>query len=106
MPDGHLRHTPGGYGIPLRREKNKKERVRDDLTPFLEEPACPTKNRYRVVVGGLGIVFEDYSKLEAKRQFNQFVIQSKTARAAPAGKSVTLFKNYEIIGEYYPPARE
>jgi hypothetical protein len=58
----------------LRREKNKKERVRDDLTPFLEEPACPTKNRYRVVVGGLGIVFEDYSKLEAKRQFNQTLL--------------------------------
>jgi hypothetical protein len=63
-------------------------------------------DQYRIVVGGAGIVFDDYSEWEAKRQFNQFVVQSKTVGSAEAGRSVTLFKNYAIIKEYWPPDRE
>jgi hypothetical protein len=57
-----------------------------------------------VVIGVLGIVFDVASELEAKRQFDQFVFQSKTAGSRFFGDPVTLFKNQEIIAEYRPPA--
>jgi hypothetical protein len=62
--------------------------------------------QYRVVVGGIGIVYDGESVLEAKRQFRLFIRKSKTAGSSSAGESVTLFKNYEIINEYRPPDRE
>jgi hypothetical protein len=43
---------------------------------------------YRLVVGVLGIIFDEDSASEAKRQFDLFVIQSKTARSAEVGASV------------------
>ena len=52
------------------------------------------------------MVYDGDSVLEAKRQFRQYVLQSKTAESKPGGESVTLFKNYEIIKEYHPPDRE
>ena len=57
---------------------------------------------YRLVAGVLGIIFDDDSEEEAKRQFDLFVKQSKTARSASDATSVTLFKNSEIIAEYHP----
>jgi len=57
---------------------------------------------YRLVAGVLGIIFDEDSEAEAKRQFDLFVIQSKTARSASVGTSVTLFKDREIIAEYHP----
>ena len=58
---------------------------------------------YRLVVGVFGIIFDEDSEAEAKRQFDLFVQKSKNARSAKAGKSVTLFKNHEIIRQYHPP---
>ena len=58
---------------------------------------------YRLVVGVLGIVFDEDSEAEANRQFDLFVKKSKNARCAEAGTSVMLFKNHEIIQEYHPP---
>jgi hypothetical protein len=58
---------------------------------------------YRVVIGVLGIVFDGASDLEAKRQFDQFVIQSHTAGSRFFGEPVRLFKNQAIIAEYHPP---
>lgn len=49
------------------------------------------------------MVYDGDSVLEAKRQFRQFIIQSKTAKSKPGGEPVTLFKNYQIIKEYQPP---
>jgi hypothetical protein len=57
---------------------------------------------YRLVAGVLGIIFDEDSDAEAKRQFDLLVRQSKTARSASARMSVTLFKNGEIIAEYHP----
>jgi len=57
---------------------------------------------YRLVAGAVGIIFDEDSDAEAKRQFDLFVIQSKTARSASVGTSVTLFKDREIIAEYHP----
>ena len=50
------------------------------------------------------MVYDGDSVLEAKRQFRQFIVQSKTANSKPAGEPVTLFKNYQIIKEYQPHA--
>jgi len=58
--------------------------------------------KYRLVVGGVEMVYEGESEREAKRQFNLFVIQSKDLRSKSARRSVT-FKNYEIIKEYNSP---
>jgi hypothetical protein len=62
-----------------------------------------TAIEYRLVVGVLGIVFDEDSGTEAKRQFDLFVADSKNAQAAGNATSVTLFKNNEIIAEYRPP---
>ena len=67
-----------------------------------EEAASPM-TEYRLVAGVLGIIFDEHSEAEAKRQFDLFVKQSKNARSASDVRSVTLFKNREIIAEYHPP---
>ena len=61
---------------------------------------------YRLVAGVLGIIFDEDSESEAKRQFDLFVKQSKTAPSAANATSVTLFKNREIIAEYHPADHE
>ena len=45
----------------------------------------------------------DGTKPEAMRQFNLFVVQSKYAKSESDRRSVTLFKNYEIVREHHPP---
>ncbi len=57
-------------------------------------------DQYRVVVGGMGIVYEGDSVSEAKRQFRLFLGKSKAAKSGSAGEPVTLFKNYDIIRDY------
>jgi hypothetical protein len=57
---------------------------------------------YRLVAGTLGFIFDEDSEVEATCQFDLFVKQSKTARSASVGTSVTLFKNREIIAQYHP----
>jgi hypothetical protein len=58
---------------------------------------------YRLVFGVLGIIFDEDSEAEARRQFDLLVKKSQNARSAEAGTSVTLFKNCEILREYRPP---
>jgi hypothetical protein len=41
---------------------------------------------YRLVVGVLGIIFDEDSKAEARRQFDLFVQKSKNARSAKVAK--------------------
>jgi hypothetical protein len=59
-------------------------------------------DQYRVVVWGNGIVYNG-TKPEALRQFSLFVIQSKKAKSQSDRRSVTLFKNFEVIREYRVP---
>ena len=73
-----------------------KDKARD------EEMAFAPITEYRLVVGVFGIIFKEDSA-SAKRQLDLFVIQSKTARSAEVGASVTLFRNHEIIRQYHPP---
>jgi hypothetical protein len=63
-------------------------------------------NQYRVVVGGIGVVYDGDSVSESKRQFKLFMDKSKAAGTKWAGEPVTLFKNYEIIREYRAIAGE
>jgi hypothetical protein len=62
--------------------------------------------KYRLVVNGLGKVYDGASEEEAKRKFQLFVKQSKKRRSKSAPRLVTLFKNYEIVREYQVPERE
>ncbi len=55
--------------------------------------------KYRLVVGGIGIVFDGNAVSEARRQFRLVVIESINARFTSARRSVALFKNYENIKE-------
>jgi hypothetical protein len=57
---------------------------------------------YRLVVGGVGIVYGGKSMLEARRRFRLFVIYSQIAGTGYFGKPVTLFKDYGIMLEYHP----
>lgn len=59
-------------------------------------------DQYRVVVGEVGIVFANESMLEAQRYFNYLLSQTKTTGFAWPGKSIALFKGYQIIREYHP----
>jgi hypothetical protein len=63
--------------------------------------APPPAIRYRVVFGGVGIVFDGYSTLEAHVQFRIFVARSKAAISRLAAGSVLLFADSEIIREFH-----
>jgi hypothetical protein len=63
----------------------------------------PLEIRYRLIVTGIGIVYDGDSVSEARRQFRMFVVQSKTKDSNSARCSVILFKHYEIVWEYHPP---
>jgi hypothetical protein len=95
-PDAQIGVTPDIFGL-----------VHSVTSAFWRLPAgsggMSPVIKYRLVVGGVGIVYDGESEREAKRQFNLFVIQSKDLRSKSARRSVTLFKNYEIIKEYNPP---
>jgi len=67
------------------------------------EKATIIIDQYSLVVGGLGKVYDGASRSEALRQFRLFIVQSRNARSKSVGEAVTLFKNYEILREYYPP---
>ena len=60
--------------------------------------------QYRVVVEKVGIVFDSDSVSQAKRQFDQFVIESKSSRSGASEKSIAPFKDDEVIREYHPPS--
>ena len=47
-------------------------------------------------VRGIGVVY-DGTKPEAMRRFNLFVVQSRNAKSESDRRSVTLFKNFEMI---------
>jgi hypothetical protein len=62
--------------------------------------------KYRLLVGGLGIAYEGQSEPDAKRRFTLFVMRSKNAESSSFGESVTLFRNFDVVGKYYRPDRE
>jgi hypothetical protein len=68
----------------------------------MQRAAYP-RDQYRLVVGRVGIVYDEKSKSEARRRFRLFVIQSQTTGSRYSGEPVTLFKNYEMLMEYHPP---
>jgi len=56
--------------------------------------------KYRLVVGGVGMVYEGKSEREAKRQFNPFVIQSKRPKiqiGSKVGYVVQELRNHNRI---------
>ena len=78
---------------------------------FFGVPAAPEVGispviKYRLLVGGLGIAYEGDSEPEARRRFTLFVMRSKTTGSTLFGESVTLFRNFDVVGKYYRPDRE
>ena len=67
-----------------------------------EANAISSEIRYRVVVGGMGIVFDGYSNSEAHAQFRIFVARSKAAASRLVAGSVLLFEDAEILREFHP----
>ena len=59
--------------------------------------------QYRIVVGIVGIAYDEDFRSVANRQFNRFVVQLKSARSQSDRRSVMLLKNYEMVREYHPP---
>jgi hypothetical protein len=101
MPNGHLQHTRGGYGFAYA-ARNAEDTVKCDLVAV--EARNIEVGQYRVVVEKVGIVFDSDSVSQAKRQFDQFVIESKSSRSGASEKSIALFKDDEVIREYHPPS--
>jgi len=63
----------------------------------------PRLIRYRVVVGGRGVVFDGCSISGANRQFKLIMARFYTEGSMYFGKPITLLKDGEMIREYYPP---
>ena len=101
MPNGHLQHTRGGYGFAYA-TRNAEDTVKCDLVAV--EARNVEVGQYRVVVEKVGIAFDSDSVSQAKRQFDQFVIESKSSRSGASEKSIALFKDDEVIREYHPPS--
>src|SRR5260370_12862843 len=83
------------------RERFKVE-MRDDLV----EVGISSVVKYRLLVGGIGMVYEGESESEARRQFRLCIAKSKTAESSSAGESVKLFRNFDVVRKYHPPDRE
>jgi hypothetical protein len=62
--------------------------------------------RYRLIVKGVGKVYDGDSGKEARRRFQPFVEKSKKRRSKVASRLITLFKNYQVIREYQVPDPE
>ena len=59
-------------------------------------------NKYRVVVGGTGVVYSGEDISEAEKAFSLFVELSKDELGKP-GDTVKLFKDYQIVKEWHRP---
>jgi hypothetical protein len=59
--------------------------------------------KYKVVVRGNGVVYDGESMSEANRRFAIFVARSKKEADRSDPDTVTLFKNYQIVRQWYRP---
>ena len=87
------------------------EKAAVDLLLRLQAPRDPEVGispviKYRLLVGGVGIAYEGESESDAKRRFTLFVMQSKTEGSRSFRESVTLFRNFDVVGKYRPPGPE
>lgn len=56
--------------------------------------------KWEVVVGNLGVVYEDYNLFWANSYFNTYVGQSRRGEGRVAGENVTLLCDGEIMKEH------
>jgi hypothetical protein len=57
--------------------------------------------RYRVVAGGMGIVYDGEDQLEANRICAALVARFKADQTPSDAPAVTLFKDYQIIRQWF-----
>jgi hypothetical protein len=93
LPDVNKEQRPIPATVML---AQKNQTVNKDATAHYSEV------RYRVVVGGLGVVFDGYSSSEGQMQFQIFVGRSKAAKSRLTAGSVLLFQDEKVIREFHP----
>ena len=84
------------------------EKAAVDLLLRLRDPGTSEVHlspviKYRLLVGGVGITYEGASESVARRRFKLFVMQSKTEGSSSFGESVTLFRNFDVVGKFRSP---
>ena len=57
-------------------------------------------NRYQVVVGNLGMVYDGEDWVTARDHFDSYKRISQEGRGRAGGESVVLFDNGEVIAEH------
>lgn len=57
-------------------------------------------NKYQVIVGNVGTVYDAYSLKEASKTFSEYKHQSKTHYGRASGEQVTMFCNGEPVKQY------
>jgi hypothetical protein len=58
--------------------------------------------KYRLLVGGVGVVYEGEPEPKRGRQFGLFMAESKTTRSRSSGESEALFRNFAVKRRYQP----
>ncbi len=59
-------------------------------------------NKYRVVIGGTGVVYHGEDISEAEKAFSLFVELSRDEPGKPED-TVKLFKDYQIVKDWHRP---
>jgi len=55
---------------------------------------------YEVVVGNIGTVYDGNNPVEARKDYGEYVKQSKNGYGRAAGESVTIFKDGDVHLEH------
>lgn len=81
--------------------------MEDEEEANVDKEACETCGKqledgpvYQVYVGNIGKVYDGPAYFTAKRDFDEYVRQSKADYGRAGGETVTLFKDGDIIEEH------
>ncbi len=61
----------------------------------------PQANRYEVIVGNIGTVYDGPRLTEARKAFAEYVSQSKTNYGRAGGEDVNVLKNGELLKTFW-----
>jgi hypothetical protein len=61
-----------------------------------------TENRWMVVVGNVGTVYDGPVEDEARKTYNDYVEFSIYGEGRASNENVTLFSGNEIVSEFFP----
>lgn len=58
--------------------------------------------KFSVHVGNVGLVCNTFSEQQAREEFNLWVVDVTMGHGRHVGEAVTMFKDDDIIDEYFP----